>query len=51
MRLKVVFSNKYTSCERLFLVTLLRTFLVPQARSQKYYQLTFKKICSHKSIP
>lgn len=43
MRLKVVFSNKYTSCERLFLVTLLRTFLVPQARSQKYYQLTFKK--------
>ena len=43
MRLKVVFSNKYTSCERLFLVTLLRTFLVPQARSQKYYQGTFKK--------
>lgn len=24
-------------------MTLLRTFLVPQARSQKYYQLTFKK--------
>lgn len=43
MQLKVVFSNKYTSCERLFWVTLLRTFLVPQARSQKYYQGTFKK--------
>lgn len=43
MQLKVVFSNKYTSCERIFLVTLLRTFLLPQARSQKYYQGTFKK--------
>lgn len=43
MQLKVVFSNKYTSCERIFLVTLLRTFLLPQARSQKYYQLAFKK--------
>lgn len=43
MQLKVVFPNKYTSCERLFLVTLLRTFLVPQARSQKCYQVTFKK--------
>lgn len=43
MQLKVIFSNKYTSCERIFLVTLLRTFLLPQARSQKYYQWTFKK--------
>ena len=43
MQLKVVFSNKYTSCERIFLVTLLRTFLLPQARSRKYYQGTFKK--------
>lgn len=43
MQLKVVFSNKYTSCERIFFVTLLRTFLLPQARSQKYYQGTFKK--------
>lgn len=43
MQLKVVFPNKYTSCERIFLVTLLRTFLLPQARSQKYYQGTFKK--------
>lgn len=43
MQLKVVFSNKYTSCERIFLVTLLRTFLLPQARSQKYYHGTFKK--------
>lgn len=43
MQLKVVFSNKYTPRERIFLVTLLRTFLLPQARSQKCYQLTFKK--------
>lgn len=43
MQLKVVFSNKYTPCERIFLVTLLRTFLLPQARSRKCYQLTFKK--------
>lgn len=43
MQLKVIFPHKYTSCERLFLVTLLRTFLVPQARSQKCYQVTFKK--------
>lgn len=43
MQLKVVFLNKYTPCERIFLVTLLRTFLLPQARSQKYYQGTFKK--------
>lgn len=43
MQLKVVFSNKYTPCERSFLVTLLHTFLVPQAKSQKYYQGTFKK--------
>ena len=43
MQLKVVFSNKYTPCERIFLVTLLRTFLLPQARSQKYYQGTCKK--------
>lgn len=51
MRLKVVFSNKYTSCERLFLVTLLRTFLVPQARSQKYYQGTFKKSALANQFP
>ena len=43
MQLKVVFSNKYTPCERIFLVTLLRTFLLPQARSRKCYQGTFKK--------
>lgn len=43
MQLKVIFSHKYTSCERIFLVTLLRTFLLPQAKSQKCYQLTFKK--------
>lgn len=43
MQLKVVFSNKYTPRERIFLVTLLRTFLLPQARSRKCYQLTFKK--------
>lgn len=43
MQLKVVFLNKYTSCERIFLVTLLRIFLLPQARSRKCYQLTFKK--------
>lgn len=43
MQLKVVFPNKYTPCERIFFVTLLRTFLLPQARSRKCYQLTFKK--------
>lgn len=43
MQLKVVFPNKYTPCERIFLVTLLRTFLLPQVRSRKCYQLTFKK--------
>lgn len=43
MQLKVVSSNKYTSCERIFLVTLLRTFLLPQARARKCYQGTFKK--------
>lgn len=43
MQLKVVFPNKYTPRERIFLVTLLRTFLLPQARSRKYYQGTFKK--------
>ena len=43
MQLKVIFSNKYTPCERIFLVTLLRTFLLPQARSRKCYQGTFKK--------
>ena len=43
MQLKVVFSNKYTSCERIFLVTLLRIFLLPQARARKCYQGTFKK--------
>lgn len=43
MQLKVIFSNKYTSCERIFLVTLLRIFLLPQARARKCYQGTFKK--------
>jgi hypothetical protein len=43
MQLKVVFPNKYTPCERIFLVTLLRTFLLPQTKSLKCYQLTFKK--------
>lgn len=43
MQLKVVFPNKYTPRERIFLVTLLRTFLLPQVRSQKYYQGTFKE--------
>lgn len=43
MQLKVVFLNKYTPRERVFLVTLLRTFLLPQAKSRKYYQGTFKK--------
>lgn len=43
MQPAVIFPNNYTPCERIFFVTLLRTFLVPQARSQKYYQGTFKK--------
>lgn len=43
MQLKVIFSHKYTSFERIFFVTLLRTFLLPQARSRKCYQGTFKK--------
>lgn len=43
MQLKVVFPNKYTPRERIFLVTLLHTFLLPQVRSQKYYQGTFKE--------
>lgn len=43
MQLKVIFSHKYTSCERIFIVTLLRTFLLSQVRSRKCYQLTFKK--------
>lgn len=43
MQLKVVFPNKYTSRERIFLVTLLRTFLLPQVRSRKCYQGTFKE--------
>ena len=43
MQLKVVFPNKYTPRERIFLVTLLRTFLLPQVRSRKYYQGTFKE--------
>lgn len=51
MQLKVVFSNKYTSCERIFLVTLLRTFLLPQARSRKYYQGTFKKSALANQFP
>lgn len=51
MQLKVVFSNKYTSCERIFLVTLLRTFLLPQARSRKCYQGTFKKSALANQFP
>lgn len=51
MQLKVIFSNKYTSCERIFLVTLLRTFLLPQARSRKCYQLTFKKTVLTNQFP
>lgn len=51
MQLKVVFSNKYTPRERIFLVTLLRTFLLPQARSQKCYQLTFKKTVLTNQFP
>lgn len=51
MQLKVVFSNKYTPCERIFLVTLLRTFLLPQARSRKCYQLTFKKTVLTNQFP
>lgn len=43
MQLKVIFSHKYTSCERIFIVTLLRTFLLSQVKSRKCYQLTFKK--------
>lgn len=43
MQLKVIFSHKYTSCERIFFVTLLRIFLLPQARARKCYQGTFKK--------
>lgn len=43
MQLKIVFPNKYTPRERIFLVTLLRTFLLPQVRSRKYYQGTFKE--------
>lgn len=43
MQLKVVFPNKYTPRERIFLVTLLRTFLLPQVRSRKCYQGTFKE--------
>lgn len=43
MQLKVIFSHKYTSYERIFIVTLLRTFLLSQFRSRKCYQLTFKK--------
>ena len=43
IQLKVIFSHKYTSCERIFIVTLLRTFLLSQVRSRKCYQLTFKK--------
>lgn len=43
MQLKVIFSHKYTSCERIFIVTLLRTFLLSQVRSRKCFQLTFKK--------
>lgn len=43
MQLKVIFSHKYTSCERIFIVTLLHTFLLSQVRSRKCYQLTFKK--------
>lgn len=51
MQLKVIFSNKYTPCERIFLVTLLRTFLLPQARSRKCYQLTFKKTVLTNQFP
>lgn len=40
---KSYFLHKYTSCERIFIVTLLRTFLLSQVRSRKCYQLTFKK--------
>ena len=43
MQLKVVFLNKYTPRERILLVTLLRTFLLPQFRSRKCYQGTFKE--------
>lgn len=43
MQLKVVFPNKYAPRERIFLVTLLRTFLLPQVRSRKCYQVTFKE--------
>lgn len=51
MQLKVVFPNKYTPCERIFLVTLLRTFLLPQAKSRKYYQGTFKKSALANQFP
>ena len=51
MQLKVIFSNKYTPCERIFLVTLLRTFLLPQARSRKCYQGTFKKTVLTNQFP
>ena len=43
MQVKVIFSHKYTSSERIFFVTLLRIFLLPQARARKCYQGTFKK--------
>lgn len=43
MQLKVVFPNKYAPRERIFLVTLLRTFLLSQVRSRKCYQGTFKE--------
>lgn len=51
MQLKVIFSHKYTSRERIFLVTLLRIFLLPQARSRKCYQLTFKKTVLTSQFP
>lgn len=40
MQPAVIFPNNYTSCERIFFVTLIRTFLLPQARSRKCYQGT-----------
>lgn len=51
MQLKVIFSHKYTSCERIFIVTLLRTFLLPQAKSRKCYQGTFKKSALENQFP
>lgn len=51
MQLKVIFSHKYTSCERIFIVTLLRTFLLSQVGSRKCYQLTFKKTVLTNQFP